>query len=190
MTSDIKSSRGRARSEAATKHIQSCALALAEQLGPERVTIEGISETAGIAKTTIYRRWPNAGAVIMDAFLDDIGPSITYRKEATLSATFRNVLGDFLGALDGSRLRLLRHLLAAAQADPELALAFWERWIAPRREQGFIALSEHGVVGEQANATLDLLFGAAYYRILIPYAPLDPAWIDLVVAIVFKEDAR
>ncbi|CAN5770546.1 hypothetical protein BH11PSE13_BH11PSE13_32350 [soil metagenome] len=36
-------------------------------------TVERNAEHSGIAKTTIYRRWPNAAAIVMDGFLDEIG---------------------------------------------------------------------------------------------------------------------
>jgi len=38
--------------------------------------MEGIADEAHVARTTIYRRWPNKAAVIMDAFLAEVGPEI------------------------------------------------------------------------------------------------------------------
>lgn len=178
---DSGKGRGRARSSAATEAVRAAALNLARELGPERVTIEGIAGAAGVAKTTIYRRWPNAAAVIMDAYLGDIHPLIAYRPGATLRETFRNALGDLARALDPARRDLLRHLVAAAQSDPELARAFWQNWIGPRREEGHRVIQAAGVSREDGEVLLDLLFGAFYYRMLIPYADIDESWIDEVV---------
>ncbi|WP_199233063.1 TetR family transcriptional regulator, partial [Agrobacterium pusense] len=36
------------------------ALRLARELGAEKVTMEGVALQSGVAKTTLYRRWPRA----------------------------------------------------------------------------------------------------------------------------------
>lgn len=177
--------KGRSRSVTATLAVQAAALSLARDIGPERVTIERIATASGVAKTTIYRRWPNAAAVIMDAFLSDIQSAIAYRKGATLQETLCNALGDFARALVPSRRDLLRHLVGAAQSDDELARAFWDKWIGPRREAGQETMKAFGVSREEASLALDLLYGAFYYRLLIPYAEIDDAWISSVVSRIF-----
>ena len=46
-----------------------------DELGYARATVERIAAAAGIAKTTIYRRWPSKGALIVDCLLDAFGPA-------------------------------------------------------------------------------------------------------------------
>ncbi|MEX3628955.1 MAG: TetR-like C-terminal domain-containing protein, partial [Burkholderia sp.] len=91
--------------------------------------------------------------------------------------------------LDPSRRELLRHLIGAAQSDPELAREFWEKWIGPRREEGRNALKMAGMSPQEEAVMIDLLFGAFYYRLLMPYAEIDDAYIDLVVRMVIPETA-
>ncbi|WP_198159764.1 MULTISPECIES: TetR/AcrR family transcriptional regulator [Sphingomonas] len=182
--------KGRARSGVTTDIVREAALALAREFGPGRVTVEGISTASGVAKTTIYRRWPNAAALIMDAFLDEIGPVIAYRPTATLIGTFSNALHDLARALTPSRREMLRHLVAAAQSDPDLGAAFWENWIKPRREEALRAIQPFGVARDEGDILLDLLFGAFYYRMLIPYAAIDSEWIDGLVERVFLDDPK
>ena len=172
---------GRRRSDAATAAVLSAALKLAHELGPERVTIERIAADAGVAKTTIYRRWSNAAAVVMDAFLTEIDPLIVYRQGESLEETFRNALSDLDRALDANRRNLLRHLVGAAQRDRDLERAFWDNWIEPRRAEGHKAIQAAGLSREQGDVLLDLLFGAFYYRMLIPYAEIDEVWIEAIV---------
>jgi AcrR family transcriptional regulator len=43
------------------------------ELGYARATVDRIAASAGIAKTTIYRRWPSKGALIVDCLLDAFG---------------------------------------------------------------------------------------------------------------------
>src|SRR5260221_2274277 len=68
--------RGRPRDQHADAKILKAAMCLLEQHGFRAVTLEGIAEEAGVARTTVYRRWPNKAAVGMDAFLSHVAPPI------------------------------------------------------------------------------------------------------------------
>lgn len=43
-------------------------------LGYAGATMDRIAAAAGVAKTTIYRRWPSKGALIADCLVDALGP--------------------------------------------------------------------------------------------------------------------
>ncbi|MEU4704692.1 TetR/AcrR family transcriptional regulator [Nonomuraea dietziae] len=49
-------------------------LSTVHELGYARATVDRIAATAGVAKTTIYRRWPSKGVLIVDCLLDAFGP--------------------------------------------------------------------------------------------------------------------
>ena len=49
-------------------------LSTVQEVGYARATVERIAATAGIAKTTIYRRWPSKGELVVDCLLDAFGP--------------------------------------------------------------------------------------------------------------------
>ncbi|REE97527.1 TetR/AcrR family transcriptional regulator [Thermomonospora umbrina] len=49
-------------------------LSAIHELGYARATVERIAAAAGIAKTTIYRRWPSKGELIVDCLLNAFGP--------------------------------------------------------------------------------------------------------------------
>lgn len=172
---------GRPRKAELTKRAHSVALILARELGAAKVTMEGVAARSGIAKTTLYRRWPSAPNLVMDAFLADLRPLIAYRKGETLHQVLVYAITDLAAALDGDRRQLLCHLVAAAQSDLVLRQAFWDNWIYPRRKEGLKALQAAGLRRRQGEIILDLLFGAFYYRILIPYAPIDAVWVKDIV---------
>src|SRR6516225_5412468 len=44
------------------------------QLGYAGATMDRIAAAAGVAKTTLYRRWPSKGALITDCLVDAFGP--------------------------------------------------------------------------------------------------------------------
>src|SRR5260221_3027223 len=70
--------RGRPRDQHADAKILKAAMCLLEQHGFRAVTLEGIAEAAGVARTTVYRRWPNKAAVVMDCFLTQFPPPIAF----------------------------------------------------------------------------------------------------------------
>lgn len=181
---------GRPRSTDATLAVRTAALELAYEGGVHFATIERIAERCGVAKTTIYRRWPNAASIVMDAFLEEISPKITYRMEDRVEDTFAAAVRHLVTALKGRRGDLLRHLLGAAQADPQLQAAFWDNWIGPRRQQAMAVIADAQERGQlpktlDADALVDTIFGAVYYRLMIPYKDLSAAYAESMVRQVF-----
>ncbi|MCM2423941.1 TetR/AcrR family transcriptional regulator [Streptomyces sp. RKAG293] len=50
-------------------------LSTVQELGYARATVERIAAAAGVAKSTVYRRWPSKGELIVDCLLDALGPA-------------------------------------------------------------------------------------------------------------------
>jgi AcrR family transcriptional regulator len=48
------------------------------ELGFRNLSVESLAAAAGVGKTTIYRRWPNKAAVVMDAFLIHVGSKVVF----------------------------------------------------------------------------------------------------------------
>jgi hypothetical protein len=77
----------------------------------------------------------------------------------------------------------LKALLAEAQFDAELATAFRERWMLPRRKIALAVLQKAVSQRElrsdiDLEATIDLLYAPMYYRLQMGTAPLSDAYID------------
>ena len=66
---------GRPRSELLHQAMLKAALDLVLEVGFRGVSVEGIAARTGVGKTTVYRRWPNKAAVVMDAFIGLLGPA-------------------------------------------------------------------------------------------------------------------
>jgi AcrR family transcriptional regulator len=173
---------GRPRSERRHKAILGTAMDLVIELGFRAVSIEAIAEKAGVAKTTIYRRWPNKAAVVMDAFMQRLlRTQFPETKKATES--IRRQMRSMAQAFRSKDGAVVKALLAEAQFDLELATAFRERWTLPRRKLALAVLQKAVSQGElrsdiDLEATIDLLYAPMYYRLQMGTAPLSDAYID------------
>ena len=72
------------------------AIDLVFEAGFRSVCVESIAARSGVAKTTIYRRWPNKAAVVMDAFMMRVGSGTLFPPAR--KATDRDQVAD---AFDG-----------------------------------------------------------------------------------------
>jgi len=183
---DVVGTKGRPRDPETTRLIQKVALDLAYSGGIGNATVERIAEHSGVAKTTIYRRWPNAASIVMDGFLDEIGPLIVYDEKRSIVTTLKSNIRHLVNALKGRRGDLLRHLVGAAQTNDELREAFLHQLIEPRRTlareafQRAIARTELRAEAD-AEIILDLIYGAVYYRLFVSFAPFHAKFVDQIV---------
>jgi AcrR family transcriptional regulator len=184
--------RGRPRDESATPQILKAALTLVLRDGFRAVSVDAIAAEAGVGKTTIYRRWPNKAAVVMDAFLADIGPQIPYPAAENAREQIRLQMRFLARLFNGRAGKLLRILLGEIQFDPELEVAFRERWVIPRRATARKMIVAGIRSGELApytdpDALMDALYAPIYYTLLIGNATLDDAFADARWATLFGE---
>ena len=173
---------GRPRSERRHKAILKTAMDLVTDLGFRAVSIESIAAAAGVAKTTIYRRWPNKAAVVMDAFMERLLRT-QFPKTMRVTDSIRLQMRSMAKAFRTKDGAVVKALLAEAQFDAELATAFRERWTLPRRNIALDVLQKAISQGElrpdiDLEATIDLLYAPTYYRLQMGTAPLSDAYID------------
>jgi AcrR family transcriptional regulator len=174
---------GRPRSEQLHKSILQTAFDLVLEVGFREVSIESIAAKAGVGKTTIYRRWPNKAAVVMDAFMMRVGSDTLFPRADTVTDSIRLQMRTMAKAFRGRDGALVKALLSEAQFDAELATAFRERWTLPRRKMALAVFHEavrQGVMRSDIDleATIDLLYAPMYYRLQMGTGPLSDAYID------------
>ena len=157
-------------------------LAAADQLvmgeGFGRMSVDAIAQLAGVSKATIYRWWPNKAAIVMEAMLAsteaDIHVPETDDPEQDVIARIRRTIALFRGP----RGRVLTSLIAEAQFNPELAEAYRQLLLGPRRAAVRSALTRAIDAGTlnpmlDLDMAIDLLLGPLYQRLLLRHAPLD-----------------
>jgi AcrR family transcriptional regulator len=175
--------RGQFRGERLRQIILKTAIDLVFDIGFRAVSIESIAAKSGVAKTTIYRRWPNKAAVVMDAFMMRIGSETLFPTTEKVTDSIRLQMRTMAKAFRSRDGALVRALLAEAQFDAELATAFRERWTLPRRKMALAVFHEAVRRGElrpdiDLETTIDLLYAPMYYRLQMGMGPLSEAYID------------
>jgi AcrR family transcriptional regulator len=177
--------RGRPRSTEVHHAILRAALDELADYGFRALSTDAIAERAGVGKMTLYRRWPNKAAIVMDAFLTLVGPETKFperpRAIESIKLQMRSQAKFFRSKLG----RTIKALLGEAQFDPELAEAFRERWIVPRRRGTETMIRQAIRQGDlrpnlDLEATIDMLYGPLYYRLQIGTGPFDDAFTDTI----------
>jgi AcrR family transcriptional regulator len=190
----IKAAAGRPRAARATRDILKTALELGMKSGFDTLTVEGIAARAGVGKATIYRRWPNAWAIIAEAVLADVDQVAPVQQRATaresLEASMRLVARSFRGR-HGT---IFRALIGRAQFDPALLDALIQRWLLSRRQISREIVRRGIATGElraglDPDIVLDALYGPLYHHLLLPYdqdkARLSEGYVAKLIDTVF-----
>ena len=174
---------GQKRGEQVRQMILETAINLVFEAGFRSVCVESIAARSGVAKTTIYRRWPNKAAVVMDAFMMRVGSGTLFPTARKATDRIRLQMHAMAKVFMGKDGALMRGLLAEAQFDPELAAAFRERWTLPRRAMAVAIFREAIEQGElrreiDPETAIDLLYAPLYYRLQMGTGDLSEDYID------------
>jgi AcrR family transcriptional regulator len=127
---------GRPRNADATARVLRATLELLDRQGLAGLRIDDIARASGVAKTTIYRRWPSMTALVVAAMEVALGPRDlpeTGDVEADLTALLTLIHESMSRAPFGRALPLISIEL---MTQPGLAEQYRARVIDPVREQG------------------------------------------------------
>lgn len=135
------------------------------------LTVDAIADRAGVAKTTLYRRWPRKADLVLDAVEDHLGPREVEETGDALE-DLRRLLGVLYRELaDSSAGRSWPLIAARLLAEQETAQQYRARLIEPRREQA-ARLLRQAVDDDQIPAGLDLELVAIAVAAPATFVPL------------------
>ncbi|MGA2100207.1 MAG: TetR/AcrR family transcriptional regulator [Candidatus Sulfotelmatobacter sp.] len=182
---------GRPRSEQARSAILRSTLKILGESGFSDLTIEDVAERAAVGKATVYRWWPNKGALIADAFASSTTRRLRFPDTGSLGTDMSRQMRQLVKVFSGPRGRIVSAILAAGQSDKELIAAFRERFLKPRRQEAYATLRrgiQRGELREDVDQDLllDSLYGPIYMRFLIRHDRLTPDFIDRLCALVLS----
>jgi AcrR family transcriptional regulator len=180
---------GRPRSEHARQAILRSTLKLLQQTGFPDLTIEAIAANAGVGKATVYRWWPNKGALVVDAFASSTEHKLHFPDSGSVYQDMSLQMKQVIAIFRSRRGRIVAALLAGGQSDPELLEAFRERFLWPRRREAYKTLRRGIERGElprslDLNLVLDILYGSIYMRFLIRHDELSESYVEKVCRMV------
>lgn len=184
--------RGRPRSQAARAAVLRAAADLALDGGPAAATVEAIAKRAKVSRTTVYKWWPSASAIVLEGLLDAVRDSITRPPGSTAVEAVTHHVGALNSLLaDPAVGPLLRNVIAASPSDPAIERALLDQWITPRRAAVAATLRDAVDRGELSadvdiEVAVDALVSPPYYRLMFGMAPLDGEAVARLVQTVWR----
>lgn len=180
----MRPGRGRPRDKGADAAILAAAIELFAEHGVEGASIEQVARRAGVTRATVYRRWTTKEELFADALgrvREGEGPQVADWAKVDADELVRlmtEAAPQVLGRADLAK--LVSRLLGASQSRPELVQAYWNGYLAPRREafdRALEAMKAAGRLRPDADPEIiqDMLAGALIYRFLVHPGPHDEA---------------
>ncbi|MEU3459638.1 TetR/AcrR family transcriptional regulator [Streptomyces sp. NPDC006733] len=183
---------GRPRSADADHAILEATRAALVELGWGKLTMGDVATRAGVAKTTLYRRWAGKNELVVDA-VAVLFDELELPDRGSLQADIEDVVLQFaaLLALPEARTALMA-VVAESTSDDALRQRIREAIVDRQKRlvvQGRRRAQERGELppdepqdpdGPDATTQIDLIFdviaGAVVHRTLVSGEPADPAW--------------
>ncbi len=182
---------GRPRSERARVAILKSTLKLLARNGFAGLTIEEVADRAAVGKATVYRWWPNKGALIADAFASSTTRRLRFPDTGSVYTDMSRQMRQLAKVFRSRHGRIVAAILAAGQSDKDLIAAFRDRFLWPRRREAYATLERGIRRGElhrdvDPDLLLDSLYGPIYMRFLIQHDRLTPEFVDRLCALVLS----
>lgn len=182
---------GRPRSEQARLAILRSTLKMLGETGFSDFTIEGVAERASVGKATVYRWWPDKGALIADAFASSTTRNLRFPDTGSVYTDMSQQMRQLAKVFSSPRGKIVSAILAAGQSDKDLIAAFRTRFLWPRRREAYATLRRGVRRGElrkdlDPDLILDSLYGPIYMRFLIRHGRLTPEFVDRLCALVLR----
>ncbi|MEU9314274.1 TetR/AcrR family transcriptional regulator [Streptomyces sp. NPDC048295] len=187
---------GRPRSAAADEAILEATRASLVDLGWSKLTMGDVATRAGVAKTTLYRRWAGKNELVVDA-VSVLFDELEMPDLGSLSADVQAVVLQFAALLERPETRTaLMAVVAESTRDEALRTRIRDSIVDRQKRlvlQGRRRAQERGELPveedeEAASATADLIFdviaGAVVHRVLVSAEPVDADWARRFTALL------
>lgn len=180
---------GRRRNPATHDAILDATSILLEEIGFDKLSLEGVAARAGVGKATIYRWWPNKSALAMEALLREVGPNVAFPETECARQDIEDQIRKLAALYRGKIGRVVCEMIGLSQFDVDTMRLFNENFLDPRRNSTKQVLLR-GIENGEFKADLDfdvvfdLLYGPIIQRMLMRHAGIDERHVDLHVALV------
>jgi AcrR family transcriptional regulator len=179
---------GRPRSAAADAAILEATRAALVDLGWSRLTLGDVATRAGVAKTTLYRRWAGKNELVVDA-VAVLFDELELPDRGSLAADVEGVVRQFAAILDRPETKTaLMAVVAEATRDAPLRerirtsiVERQKRLVVEGRARATArgelpAEPDAGAAARAADLIFDVVAGAVVHRTLVSGQPADATW--------------
>ncbi|MFF9278594.1 TetR/AcrR family transcriptional regulator [Streptomyces griseosporeus] len=180
---------GRPRSAAADTAILAATRAALVELGWSKLTLGDVATRAGVAKTTLYRRWSGKNELVVDA-VAELFDELRLPDRGSLAADIEGVVLQFAAILARPEARSgLMAVVAESTRDDALRERIRESIVERQKRlvvEGRARAQARGELPPEtdpadAARTADLIFdvvaGAVVHRTLVSAEPADEEWV-------------
>lgn len=170
--------------------IKSAALELLVEVGAEAITVERIAERSGVAKTTLYRHWPDKNALVLEVLESELKAPLDPDTGSLDSDLEALSIGLARGLADERIVSILSSLISAAGRDPGLA-ALHNDFRNRRRTVVEQVVSRGRLRGEiRSDITdqevIDLVGGPLFYRRMLEGSKPGRAYARRIAGLVYE----
>jgi AcrR family transcriptional regulator len=183
--------RGRPRDPAADDAILEATFRQLIDVGYAGMSIEAVAAASGVAKTTIYRRWPTKRDLVVAALETETPFEPPPADVDSRTALGRFVRGAIAMLIESGAIRILGSLLVEEQREPGLLGIFRQRILEPRR--GMVeAMLRRGIDRGEVRPDIDplvvteMVAGAVFGHHAILGRTATEPWIDALVEHVWE----
>ncbi|MFD4172331.1 MULTISPECIES: TetR/AcrR family transcriptional regulator [Streptomyces] len=187
--SDPKATRaGRPRSTAADAAILEATRASLVDLGWSKLTMGDVATRAGVAKTTLYRRWAGKNELVVDA-VAVLFDELELPDRGSLAADVQGVVLQFAALLERPEARTaLMAVVAESTRDDSLRLRIRSAIVDRQKRLVLLGRQRAQARGElryeddastaarNADLIFDVIAGAVVHRTLVSAEPVDSEW--------------
>ncbi|MBK3588728.1 TetR/AcrR family transcriptional regulator [Streptomyces microflavus] len=179
---------GRPRSTAADAAILEATRASLVDLGWSKLTMGDVATRAGVAKTTLYRRWAGKNELVVDA-VAVLFDELELPDRGSLAADVQGVVLQFATLLERPETRTalmavvaestrddsLRHRIRSSIVDRQKRLVLLGRERAQARGE-LRYEDDASAAARHADLIFDVIAGAVVHRTLVSAEPVDAEW--------------
>lgn len=187
---------GRPRSADADRAILAATRATLAEQGWGGLTLGDVAARAGVAKTTLYRRWPGKNELVVDAIAALFEEQLDLPDSGGLEADIAGVVlrsAELLGRpgtgtalmaviAEAGRDEVLRQRIRSAIVDRQKRLVLVGRARAQRR--GELPPDDGPADPARDDLIFDVVAGAVVHRVLVNSQPVDAEWAGSLARLI------
>jgi AcrR family transcriptional regulator len=180
---------GRPRSATADAAILAATREALVELGWSKLTLGDVATRAGVAKTTLYRRWAGKNELVVDA-VAELFDELELPDSGSLATDIEGVVLQFAAILarpeaksglmavvaEATRDDALRERIRESVVDRQKRLVLEGRTRAQARGE-LPPEPDPATASRTADLVFDMVAGAVVHRTLVSGQPVDEAWV-------------